>query len=306
MSRLLARLLQPIEAAVVLAFYGLFGLLPPAAASATGGWLLRRIGPMLRAHRVARSNLQRVYPDRPAAEIAAVLDGMWENLGRNIGEFPHLRRLLDDPASVEVAGSETLEALRAAGKPVIFVGAHLANWEIAPAVALRCGFAVDYIYRAPNNPWVDRLVARRRVDPGGALIRKGAEGGRRALAALKTGRSLGILVDQKMNEGIEVLFFGRPAMTTPAFAQLALRFGLAVVPIRFERVGGPRFRVTVDPPVDTPRTGDRTADVAALVQAVNDHIEAWVRERPEQWFWVHRRWRERPPVSAPDALPAAS
>ena len=305
MSRLLARLAQPLEAAVVLAFYGLLGLLPPAASSAAGGWLLRRIGPLLRAQRVARRNLELSYPGRPAAEIDALLAGMWENLGRNIGEFPHLRRLLADPASVEMAGTETLETLRAVGKPVIFVGAHLANWEIAPAVAVRCGFAVDYIYRAPNNPWVDRLLARRRVDPDGTLIRKGAEGGRQAMAALRAGRSLGILVDQKMNEGIEATFFGRPAMTTPAFAQLALRLGLPVVPIRFERLGGPRFRVTVAPPLEVAATGDRAADVAALVQAVNDHIETWVRDKPEQWFWVHRRWRDPAAVSEPDATPAA-
>lgn len=294
MRRLLARLVQPLEAAVVLAFYGIFGLLSPAASSASGGWLLRRIGPLLRAHRVARRNLEIAYPDWPPIEIAATLDGMWENLGRNIGEFPHLRTMLADPDAVEVRGVETIEALHRAGRSVIFVGAHLANWEIAPAVALRCGFTVDYFYRAPNNPWIDRLLARRRIDPAGALIPKGAEGGRRALAALKAGRSLGVLVDQKMNEGIEARFFGRPAMTTPAFAQLALRFGLPVVPIRFERLGGPRFRVTVDQPLEIVPSGDRAADVAALVQRVNDHIEAWVRERPAQWFWVHRRWRERP------------
>lgn len=305
MKRLLTRLLQPIEAGFVLAFHGLFGLLPPTVSSAMGGWLMRRVGPLLRAHRVARRNLERAYPDRPAADIEALLGGMWENLGRNVGEFPHLRTMLADPASVEVRGQETIDALHRAGKPVIFVGAHLANWEIAPAVALRCGFSVDYIYRAPNNPWVDRILAKRKIDPSGNMIPKGKEGGRQALAALKAGRSLGILVDQKMNEGIEARFFGHPAMTTPAFAQFALRLGLPVVPIRFERLGGPHFRVTVDPPVEIAPTGDRAADTAALVQAVNDHIEAWVRERPTEWFWVHRRWRERP-VSAPDAAPAPS
>lgn len=294
MHRLLPRLLQPLEAAVVLAFYWLFGRLTPAASSAAGGWLLQRIGPLIRAHQVARRNLERTYPDRPAPEIDRLLAGMWENLGRNIGEFPHLRKLLSDPAVVEVGGQETIAALRDAGGPVIFVGAHLANWEIAPVVALRHGFTVDFIYRAPNNPWVDRLIERRRIDPAGSLIPKGAEGGRRALSALKAGRSLGILIDQKMNEGIEARFFGRPAMTTPAFAQLALRFDVPVVPVRFERLAGPRFRVTVDPPIRLERTGDRATDVAALVQAVNDRIESWVRERPEQWFWVHRRWRDRP------------
>ncbi|MEQ8397440.1 lauroyl acyltransferase [Thalassobaculum sp.] len=294
MSRLLTRLLQPLEAALVLAFYGLFSLLPTSASSATGAWLLRRIGPLIGAHRTARRNLERTYPDHPASEIDSILDGMWANLGRNIGEFPHLKTLLADPAVVQVDGMETIEALREAGGPVIFVGAHLANWEIAPVVALRHGFTVDFIYRAPNNPWVNRLLERRRIDPAGVMIPKGAEGGRRALAALKAQRSLGILVDQKMNEGIEARFFGRPAMTTPAFAQLALRFDVPVVPVRFERLGGPRFRVTVDPPIQLERTGDRSTDVAALVQAVNDRVESWIRERPEQWFWVHRRWRDKP------------
>ena len=303
MRRFLARLLQPLEAAAVLAFYGLFGLLPPALSSAVAGRLMRTVGPFLKAHRVARRNIERAYPGIEATRVSAILDGIWDNLGRNIGEFPHLRTLLADPVSVELQGQEILDALLHEGRPVIFVGAHLANWEIAPVVALRCGVAVDFVYRAPNNPWIDRLVSRRRVDPSGALIRKGAEGGRRVLAALKAGRSLGILVDQKLNEGIEARFFGRPAMTTPAFAQLALRVGAPVVPVRFERLGGPRFRVTVEPPIQILATGDRAADAAVLVQAVNDRIEAWVRERPEQWFWVHRRWRETPSSDAPGGAP---
>ena len=137
MRRLLARLLQPLEAAVVLAFYWLFGRLRPSTSSAVGGWLMRRIGPMIRAHRVARRNLERAFPERPAAEIDRLLAGMWDNLGRNVGEFPHLRRLLDDPEAVEVGGLDVIEKLHGAGGQVIFVGAHLANWEIVPVVALR-------------------------------------------------------------------------------------------------------------------------------------------------------------------------
>src|SRR3546814_7533412 len=119
MRRLLARLLQPLEATVVLVFYCLLGLLPATASSAIAGWAMRRIGPRLGAHRTARRNLERAYPGRPPAEIAVVLDGMWENLGRNIGEFPHLRRMLEDPDVVEVAGPATIEALHRAGDPEI-------------------------------------------------------------------------------------------------------------------------------------------------------------------------------------------
>jgi KDO2-lipid IV(A) lauroyltransferase len=168
-------------------------------------------------------------------------------------------------------------------------------------VALRSGITVDLIYRAPNNRWVERIIARRRVDPAGRLIPKSKEGGRQALAALKAGRSLGILIDQKMNDGVEARFFGRTAMTTPAFAQLALRFGAPILPVRFERLGGARFRVTVEPPITLEPSGDRAADIAAMVQAANDRIEAWVRERPEQWFWVHRRWRDAAAASVTPA-----
>src|SRR3546814_11493815 len=105
-----------------------------------------------------------------------------------------------------------------------------------------------------------------------------------------------------MNEGIDASFFGHPAMTTPSFAQLALRLGLPVVPIRFERLHGTQFRVTVDPPLQITVTGDRATDVATLVQAVNDHIETRVRERPEQWFLVPRRWRENA-APVPTAVP---
>ena len=136
MRRILVRVSQPLEAAVVLIFHGLLGLLSPSAGSKAGGWLMRRIGPLLKAHRVARSNLERAFPGIAPPRLAELLDGIWDNLGRNIGEFPHLRSLLEDPRSVELHGEEILDALHQTGKPAIFVGAHLANWRSSRS--LRC------------------------------------------------------------------------------------------------------------------------------------------------------------------------
>jgi KDO2-lipid IV(A) lauroyltransferase len=99
-----------------------------------------------------------------------------------------------------------------------------------------------------------------------------------------------MLADQKMNDGIALPFFGRPAMTAPALAVLALRFDCDVLPARVERLAGARFRLTVYPPLPLPRSGDHHADVAMLMILVNQTLESWIRDRPEQWFWLHRRW----------------
>ena len=124
----------------------------------------------------------------------------------------------------------------------------------------------------------------------GGLIPRGAEGARRALALMRKGEHLGMFVDQKLNDGIPVPFFGRDAMTAPALARFALKFDCPVVPVRVERLHGSCLRITHYPPIDLPRTGDRQADVAATMAKVNAVIEGWVRERPEQWLWLHNRW----------------
>ena len=122
------------------------------------------------------------------------------------------------------------------------------------------------------------------------MFPKGAAGARLALAHLSRGGYLGMLMDQKMNDGIEARFFGRPAMTAPALAALALRFRCPVVPAHVQRVGPARFRLVCEEPLDLPDTGDRQADILAVTQAVNDRLERWIRARPEGWLWLHRRW----------------
>jgi len=143
---------------------------------------------------------------------------------------------------------------------------------------------VENVHQGPH----DRFSRFRGT--GSELIPKGAVASRRALAALRRGGHLTLLVDQKLNDGIAVPFFGRPAMTAPALALLALHFDCAVLPARVERLRGAHFRLTIDPPLPLPKSGDRTADVAALMAEVNRTLETWIRRRPEQWFWLHSRW----------------
>jgi KDO2-lipid IV(A) lauroyltransferase len=280
-----------VEAWGAALFFAGFGCLPLDTASAMGGALARWIGPRLGISHRARRNLRAALPELSPAQIERTIRGMWDNLGRVAAEYPHLRRIgvFETGGRVETHGLDHLDAALAAGRRVVIFGGHLANWEIAALAAGQYGLDIAQIYRAANNPLVDRMIARLRGGTG-ELIPKGAVASRRAVAALRRGGHVSLLADQKLNDGIAVPFFGRPAMTAPALALLALHFDCAVLPARVERLQGAHFRLTLYPPLDLPRTGDREADVAALMRLVNEILEGWIRERPEQWFWVHSRW----------------
>lgn len=279
-------------------FFATMRALPLAAASAFGGAAARALGPRLPISSRARDNLRRALPQLSEREIARTVRGMWDNLGRVAAEYPHLRhiRVFAPDGRVETRGLDHLDAVVRAGRQAIIFGGHLGNWEIAALAAAQYGIEVAQIYRALNNPLVDRIVARLRGHPGpgtearGELIPKGAVASRRAWASLRRGGHLALLADQKLNDGVAVPFFGRDAMTAPALALLALHFDCAVLPARVERLHGTHFRLTIEPPLPLPRSGDRSADVIALLRDVNRTLERWIRDRPEQWLWLHSRW----------------
>ena len=287
---------RPVQAGLTALAVLFFGLLPLDWASAIGGWLGRTIGPHTGMSRRAWRNLQRAFPDKPPPELDTIVRDMWDNLGRVAAEYPHVTRLtdMDGDSRIEVIGAEHVEKVRESGKSGIFFSAHVGNWELFAPMAKRHGVPVAVIYRAPNNLLVDMMIRRFRLAGATELLRKGPEGARRAIKVLREQRHLGILVDQKMNDGIAVPFFGRDAMTAPALAQLALRFDCFVIPVRIERVKGARFRITVLPPMQfSPRKdADRQAETLAIMTRVNAIIEEWIRERPAQWLWMHRRWPE--------------
>ncbi len=270
--------------------FALLRLLPLTWASGLGGWLGRTLGPRLSASERARENLRAVFPKMTEAEVAVTIRGMWDNLLRTAFECPHINRMrLYEDNRFEVVGAENIDHLRDDGKPGIFFSGHFANWELMPLSTAQRGQPAHLVYRAPNNPAVDWLF-RQRMPWDAELIPKGPTGARQLLRVLKNGDHVGMLVDQKMNDGINVPFFGRDAMTAPALAKLALKFQCPVVPIRVERLGGAKFRITLFEPLELPDSGDRQADVLALMTQVNELFETWIRQRPEQWLWLHRRW----------------
>jgi KDO2-lipid IV(A) lauroyltransferase len=294
-------LFYPLQAAAAFLVLGFFALLPVAVASALGGLLGRTVGPLLPVTARARRNMERALPELSAAERAAAIAEMWDNLGRVLGEYTHIETITRDAGRggrVEVTGTEHIAAIQEPGAPRLLFSGHFANWEVFALTLRAAGVPYVQIYRAPNNPFIDALIRRVRRLAESDIVPKGASGARKAIAVLRAGRRLGMLVDQKMNDGISVPFFSMPAMTAPALAQLALRFHCPVFPVRMERLGGCRFRVSFHPPLPVADTGDRRADVAATMTAVNAMLERWIRERPGQWLWLHRRWPD-------DAVPGA-
>jgi KDO2-lipid IV(A) lauroyltransferase len=275
-----------LEALLFRLAMAVFRLLPLDVASWLGGAILRLVGPRLRQHRVALVNLGIAFPEKTEAERRRIAHRMWENLGRVAAEFSHL------PGNKLFGRSSFsgLENFPEPGRPCIFVSAHFGNWELSYPAAHEHGIKTTLVYRHFNNPYVDRYIGKIRRSHSSDMLPKGPKGATKMIGVLKRGESLAMLVDQKMNEGIPVPFFGVDAMTAPAIAHLALRYDMPILPARVLRTKGCHFKSTLYPPIPLPKTGNTEEDARAIMAAINKMFEEWIREHPEQWFWVHRRW----------------
>lgn len=291
------------EAALFMAFMGLFRALGVDGASALGGFIGRNIFARTRVTARARENLTRAFPEKSKVEIDAILRGMWDNLGRTVAEYAHLDKfdLYGAEPRIETANVEIAEKMR--GKAVLMLSGHFANWEIMGIAASRFGLAGAIVYRPPNNPYVDRYIAQARAKKGYAEQISKHKGVKRIFSLLRSGKAILLLADQKTNEGVAAPFFGRDAMTTPAPAMLALKLKVPVVFASNKRLGGARFRVTMHPPLEFTPSGDIHADTKAMTAAINQRLEEMVRTDPSQWLWIHRRWPTERDLAKAKAVP---
>lgn len=265
------------------------------AASAMGGWLGRNFGPKLGITRRARRRIARAMPELGEAEIERIVTAMWDNLGRMAFEYAHLDKFTrpEERNRIEIIGAEKLNAHARAGHGGMLLSGHFANFELLPLAMGLEGFEGGTIYRPANNPHVDKwTVDMRAANTGAVQIPKGRRGARDLLRLIHDNKFVAMLYDQKMSDGIEVKLFGMPAMTTSAPAGLAVRNGTPLIPVCAERTTGAHFRITVYDPIEA-RAGEEPAgEIARITQALNDFLEARIREKPENWFWLHNRWAE--------------
>lgn len=280
------------EFAVVWLILCIFKILPLDKASSFGGWIAQLIGPRLSRNSRARQNITMIFPEWSESKVERVLQGMWSNIGRVFGEYVHLKDInISNPCNrIELLGREHLRKFKEDGIGGIFISGHMGNWELLSLVSAQCGIPLRNLYRSANNPYIEQLLSRARQAVGGAHHPKSIGGIRALVEGLRRDEHVGMLMDQKYNEGILVPFLGCDAMTTSAPAELAIRFKVPLVAARVERLSGAYFRVTVFPPIPLPDSGDPEADKRKLTREINDLFSDWIRETPEQWLWLHRRW----------------
>jgi KDO2-lipid IV(A) lauroyltransferase len=289
------RLGHRLEALLVRAGLALFRALPPAAASNLGGGAARAIGPLIPVSKVADKNLQAALPEMDAAGRKRTIAEVWENLGRTVAELAHIGALKETASGpgYRISGWEHAQAAMGKGGPSLILTGHIGNWEIIPPAMYGRGIDLAFMYRAASNRLVDDMILALREANFGrkvTMFPKGGAGARAAYAHLMRKGHLGMLNDQKLDNGIAVPFFGRDAMTAPALASFALKFRCPIIPVHVVREGPARLHVICEPPLTLPESGDKQADVLALTTETNRILERWIREKPGSWLWLHRRW----------------
>lgn len=317
MKQVLAILAKPLELLTIglirLAF-AFLRLLGAERASNLGGFLTRLVGPILPAHRTALANIRAAFPDMAEPDVRRIAKGAWENLGRTGAEYAHLHHLFDwdydnpDTGRTTVDGIEHFIAMREDGKPGLIFSAHLANWELPAICAARYQLDATAVFRAPNNAAARRIVHSIRSGAMGGLAAAGPGASFAMRDVLEKGGHLGMLIDQHFTRGVVTPFLGRPALTNPILGKFARYFDCPVHGVRVIRLPGFRFRLELTPPLDLPRGADGLVDVAGAMSVMTAVVDGWVREYPEQWLWMHRRWRPNmlPSAQAAGDSPAAS
>jgi KDO2-lipid IV(A) lauroyltransferase len=264
------------------------------------GAFMRRAGPLFKEHRLGREQLRLAFPEKSAAEIEQILGGVWDNLGRIAIEFAHL-----DEFCVEGFGQQTPDVITyppeskeryaritETGKAAIGFAAHLANWELPGIGAKLIGVKSAVLYRRPNIDAIDDIIIKLREPLMGELIPTGLDAPVRLGRLLQAGVHVGMLADQHYTRGVEVTFFGRPCRANPLIAMLARQTELPIYGMRVVRKpDGNSFWGEISDPVEPARDADGRIELKGTMQAITSVIEGWVRQYPEQWLWLHRRWR---------------
>lgn len=297
----------PLQAAALAGFWGVCRLLPVAWAGAFGRGLLRSLGPLTPWHEHLCLNLAAVAGEAGRERIDALARAAWGNFGATLAEYPHLGEIVArrPERHIELRIDPAVVAARDQGRPMIFLTAHLGNWEVATMAARSIGVPLSVVYAPQANPLLDRMVQRFRRPLRCGLIANAA-GARPLVAEVRAGRSIGMLADLRVDHGEPVPFFGHPTLTTLVPARLAAKFRCPLVPVRVERLDGARFRITAYPPI---RPADEAADEQAralsMMARFNQLLESWIREQPEGWQCLKRRWKQHPapPAARPVAAP---
>ncbi|MCK8781051.1 lipid A biosynthesis lauroyl acyltransferase [Rhizobium sp. NTR19] len=287
---------QWLVATLAFGFLNFLKIFPADPAIRFADRLARRVGPKLGRHKLMRVNLRNAYPEKTDEELEEIAIASWGHMGRLAAEYVFLDRLFDfdpkraEPGRVEVSGIPIFMDLRDNPRPFIVFTAHTGNFELLPVAGKAFGLEVTVMFRPPNNPYIADKVFEFRASRMGQLVPSHAGSSFALARRLDEGGGIGVLVDQKFRKGIKTTFFGNPVQTNPLVAKLVRQFDAEVYPARCIRLPNNRYRLEIEPKIEVPRDAAGKLDLQAMGQLLNDKVEAWVREYPEQWLWYHDRW----------------
>jgi KDO2-lipid IV(A) lauroyltransferase len=287
MRLIIKKIIHIFEYIVTLVLWKIFRIMPIDLSSYIGGRLLSFVGRFLSVNNTVKKNLAKILPDLTIAERDKIVLNMWDNLGRVIGELPHWSQISNENLKkrVEIEFPDGNEKILSAMSGVICLSAHTGNWEIYCRVLNFLGIKFNLLYRPANNIYVDNLINKNR-GYNSKLIKKGYLGVRQILKAIKNGECVGMLVDQRTDDGVTVPFMNFSAKTTPAPANLAIKYKAPLIMSRVIRTKGANYKIQFYNPIEILESDDETS----IMTKVNEVIGNWVRQYPEQWFWVHKRW----------------
>ena len=280
-----------LEYFLLISFYKISKFIGIRFSSLLGGVVLFVYGKFSLKNKIALKNLNKVFPSKNLKQKKTIINRMWFHFGRVIGEYPHLEKFNAlGSENITIEGLENLTDPLKKNKNCLFFSAHLGNWELTSHPLTELGYTISFIYRPPNNPFVDNLLRRIRKKYGVNLIRKGPSGAKECIKVLKSNKgNIGMLMDQKMNDGIKASFFGYEVMTASAIARFAIKFKCPIIPAICKRVNGTRFLIKYYPEIKYEKILELESELN-IINYLNRYIETWIKESPEQWIWVHNRW----------------
>ena len=284
-----------IIGAILLLIFFLLKVLGKKNSSNICAYLFSKIGPFTKFENIAEKNILYVWPHKSNDYVKKITQKMWKNIGRNFGELVHLKNYKPMNCNeTKVIGLKKIENVLSRNKKkkkgIIFFSAHFGNWELGPIIINNLNLDPLCLYRKSNNKFVEYLLQNIRTSNGN-YAPKGDIGAKKSFLWLRKGKSLAMLMDQKLNEGPSVNFLGKPASTASFIAEMAIRMKLDIIPIKFSRNKKNQNIITFYNKTTSPKNNlTREKKVEFILNQVNNTMSEWIKAQPEYWLWIHRRW----------------
>jgi len=249
------------------------------------------LGKFSKYNQIAKNNCKMVFPNLNEKEITKIINNSWQNLGNNLFELTFLRKLINDKHKIEIKGLEVLEKIKKENFPVIFFSIHSSNWEVCVPFLDQNNFKTGAIYRHINNTFFDRYVYKQRTSSlktkDSFYTPKGKISAKEILEGVIKNKNIFLLVDQKDSAGTTVNFFGKKVKTQTGFLKIARKYNLKIVPMKNIRLPNNNFQITFEQPLL--HNNNKVSDEEKMLE-INNIIEKWIRQNPDNWFWQHKRF----------------